>query len=65
MRLIDTDALDIAGYREDFPMCDCDTGWNAAVRMIGDYVELAPTIDAVPVVRCRDCKWGTRLDVPS
>ena len=21
-------------------------------------IEAAPTIDAVPVVRCKDCKWG-------
>lgn len=23
-------------------------------------IEAAPTIDAVPVVRCRDCKWGKK-----
>ena len=24
-----------------------------------DYVRYAPTIDAVPVVRCKDCKFAT------
>lgn len=27
--------------------------WNDAVTLIKN----APTIDAVPVVRCKDCKW--------
>lgn len=27
--------------------------WNDAISLIGS----APTIDAVPVVRCKDCKW--------
>ena len=26
---------------------------------IEEMIESAPTIDAVPVVRCKDCKWGT------
>lgn len=26
-------------------------------REIDNAIENAPTIDAVPVVRCRDCKW--------
>lgn len=25
---------------------------------IADYIEDAPTVDAVPVVRCRDCGYG-------
>ena len=28
--------------------------WNQAVQI----VENAPTVDAVPAVRCRDCKWN-------
>ena len=23
-----------------------------------DHIDEQPTIDAVPVVRCKDCKWG-------
>ena len=29
-------------------------GWNDAIDAIMEY---APTVNAVPVVRCRDCKW--------
>lgn len=43
VRLIDADAL-LEG-REDHEMISTHLIWNA------------PTIDAVPVVRCRDCKW--------
>lgn len=43
MRLIDADAL-LEG-RQDHEMISTHLIWNA------------PTIDAVPVVRCRDCKW--------
>ena len=43
MRPIDADAL-LEG-REDHEMISTHLIWNA------------PTIDAVPVVRCHDCKW--------
>ena len=42
-RLIDADAL-LEG-REDHEMISTHLIWNA------------PTIDAVPVVRCEDCQW--------
>ena len=53
MRLIDADAL-IAEYCED---CEaylhkvCDRDVCGTVLMLAE----APTIDAVPVVRCKDC----------
>ena len=56
MRLIDVDSLDILGYLEEFPVGESDKAWNAAIREVFAYVNLAPAIDAVPVVRCRDCK---------
>ena len=56
MRLIDADALDISGYIKGFHVWDFDAGWNAAVRKIADYVGAVPTIDAVQVCRCKDCK---------
>ena len=31
-------------------------GWNDALDFVINEV---PTIDAEPVVRCKDCKWGT------
>ena len=60
MRLIDADALASAlnnGRLEE------QTGravpFNAGVAFALTMVEYAPTIDAVPVVRCKDCKyWG-------
>lgn len=67
MRLIDADALASAlnnGRLEE------QTGravpFNAGVAFALTMVEYAPTIDAVPVVRCKDCKWlykNQHLDV--
>lgn len=33
--------------------------FNAGVAFALTMVEYAPTIDAVPVVRCKDCVYGT------
>lgn len=66
MRLIDADALKAIRFH-DLPYsqivpADCDTdekvyayklGWNDAIDAI---VESAPKVDAVSVVRCKDCK---------
>lgn len=53
MRLIDADALDI---EREVELAD---DWNTA-HEIANCVKYAPTIDAVPVVRCKDCKhWCT------
>lgn len=62
MRLIDVHELDILGHLEEFPECESDKAWNAAVREICTYVDLAPTVDAVPVVRCKDCANGMMSD---
>ena len=54
MRLIDADALMIAtlnfcnGYK---------VKWTD--RKVISWINHAPTIDAVPVVRCKDCENGT------
>lgn len=49
MRLIDADAL------------ECDTEWSEYADDYISYskfaIDNAPTIDAVPVVRCKDCKY--------
>jgi len=51
MRLIDADAL--------IKSCQDEKGlyfsYEAAVS--ANTVDYAPTVDAVPVVRCRDCKY--------
>lgn len=50
MRLIDTDTAkrtytaDLFDTEEDF-------------ERVNDIFDYAPTIDAVPVVRCRECRW--------
>ena len=53
MRLIDTDTLDPRLSRDATPyftLCD---------------IENAPTVDAVPVVRCKDCrKWHDPHECP-
>lgn len=45
MRLIDADAL--PKY----------TGYALSANEVAEAVENAPIIDAVPVVRCRECRW--------
>ena len=62
MRLINADALintlqELFDKREKEQMFTGSRGacvtWNDAIYCI----KTAPTIDAVPVVRCKDCKW--------
>lgn len=53
MRLIDADALGVGRCSRDLLPADYCAGWNGLVRLL----EKAPTVDAVPVVRCKDCKW--------
>ena len=51
MRIIDADALGVGRCSKDIlPDAYC-AGWNGLIELI----EKAPTIDAVPVVRCREC----------
>ena len=45
MRLIDADALVTEYYK------------NPSYINLCTVINTAPTIDAVPVVRCKDCKW--------
>ena len=52
MRLIDVDELGVGRCSKDvLPAAYC-AGWNGLLGLI----EKAPTVDAVPVVRCKDCK---------
>lgn len=48
MRLIDADAL----LQRAIPH-----GWSTPKWVSDIVIDDAPTIDAVPVVRCKDCKW--------
>lgn len=52
MRLIDADTLPVhKAY------CVDEAGWGANFYVVDKSdIDKAPTIDAVPVVRCKDCK---------
>ena len=51
MRLIDADAI-----TKDWSWCSSDIQFTMEDIMIA--IENRPTIDAVPVVRCMECRWG-------
>ena len=60
MILIDADALGVGRCSKDIlPAAYC-AGWNGLIGLI----EKAPTIDAVPVVRCRECKKKNKKKCP-
>lgn len=53
MRLIDADVLGIGKCNPDvFDDKGYAKGWNSAIEILQN----APTVDAVPVCRCKDCK---------
>ena len=60
MRLIDADAL-VKKFNEKASAAECLMEEKTAAKfrtfcLLADAVEQMPTVDAVPVVRCRDCK---------
>ena len=61
MRLIDADAL-IEKFNEKANMAECLVDERTAERLatfcaLSDAVEEMPTVDAVPIIRCKDCKY--------
>lgn len=59
MRLIDAEKL------QEFPIranrCDkehANKHFINGIESVMEYAELLPTVDAVPVVRCKECKWA-------
>ena len=61
MRLIDADALGIGkAKREAFTVPEYADGWNEAIKIIDD----APSVDAVEVVRCKDCAKDGLITCP-
>ena len=62
MRLIDADRLNKPIYAEEDNITgsgmsyDEICGYNDGIDIAWNKIEQAPTIDAVPVVRCKDCK---------
>ena len=61
MRLIDADRLNKPIYAEEDNITgsgmsyDELCGYNDGIDIAWNKIEQAPTIDAVPVVRCKDC----------
>lgn len=66
MRLIDADALDAEMYRKSFMVDDGRNVWNSGLwiryKIFEEAIRDAPTVDAVPVIRCKDCKWHRKKD---
>ena len=62
MRLIDVDRLNKPIYAEEDNITgsgmsyDEICGYNDGIDIAWNKIDQAPTIDAVPVVRCRECK---------
>lgn len=52
MRLIDADAL--------HDSIDKETYRHTYIEQIHSIIDNAPTIDAVPVVHCKDCEYWTK-----
>lgn len=53
MRSIDADALIVSVLDHGVDHVQTDD-----LEEINQIINDAPTVDAVPVVRCRECKWG-------
>ena len=68
VRLIDGDAL-IEKFNEKVDMAECLIDARTAERFatfcaLADAVEEMPTVDSVPVVRCRECKYHNKPPCP-
>ena len=65
MRLIDACALQKAirtDYFEHFTQYH-DTDQDSLIDMVCDDIEESPTVDAVEVVRCRECKYSFYYEI--
>lgn len=64
-RLIDADALDAEMYHKSFEVDDGRNVWNSGLwiryKIFEEAIRDAPTVEAVPVIRCRDCRWGREV----
>lgn len=66
-RLIDADALEkkLHELALDEWNQKASTTWSNALLECEDMVYNAPTVDAIPVVRCKDCKHNYHNMIPS
>ena len=64
MRLIDADALEDEMYHKSFEVDDGRNVWNSGLwiryKIFEEAIRDAPTVDAVPIIRCKDCKHYER-----
>ena len=61
MRLIDADAFEVLSWKATKKQ-DYDSGFADGVRFAVEKMDEAQTVDAVPVVRCKDCKYWVFID---
>lgn len=54
MRPIDADKLEVINYKDTEGR---ENTFDAGVRWMAELIDKQPTVDAVPVMRCKDCKW--------
>lgn len=59
MRLIDADSAKLAV--SDYKIFRCQLG---GLMDVAEFIDDQPTIDAVPVVRCRECKYHNKPPCP-
>ena len=64
MQLIDADAVykilescEIRKATIGNPLTDWEYGYTCGIERAESEIECATTVDAVPVIRCKDCKW--------
>ena len=64
MRLIDAGAVykilescEIRKATIGNPLTDWEYGYTCGIERAESEIEFAPTVDAVPVIRCKDCKY--------
>lgn len=64
MRLIDADALIRIFTRDEYERVrnDYHSGYNDGLLHAVVVADDQPTVDAVPVIRCRECKWNTAVE---
>lgn len=60
-RYIDADALKMALYSIDTADCGYTADVLTGLTIAKNVIDNAPTVDAVEVVRCRDCKHHRTL----
>ena len=65
MRLIDAEAVykilescEIRKATIGNPLTDWEYGYTCGIERAESEIECATTVDAVPVIRCKDCVWN-------